>query len=312
MRHASLCPAHPAPSAERGVALIIALLVLALASGIAGTMLWQRSLSVHRAALMAAQAQAYEFDLGAEAWVEQILRRDEGKPDTLGSDWAKHLPPLPVEGGALMGRVEDLEGRFNLNNLITSKGKADPVAVAALKRLLAVLQINPTLVNAILDWEDPDDIARAGGAETDYYATLDPPYAAANAPFVSTTSLLLIKGITPDIYARLAPYVTALPVPTPVNVNTAPAPVLAAIVPGSSLADGKRLATLRGDNGFNGIAQFRQLARGNVKYPLTTSSQFFLLQVTTVIGSTQLSLYSVIYRSEQGMTEPIERSLTPI
>lgn len=309
-------PAGPqgafAPRHERGVALIIAMLILALAAGIAGTMLWQRSLAVHRAALLGAQEQAYEFDLGAEAWVEQILKRDLGKPDTLGSDWAKRLPPLPVQGGALLGHVEDLEGRFNLNNLIDSNGKTDPIAFAAFRHLLSVLGINPNLADAVADWEDPDNTARPNGAETNYYSGLDPPYAAANAPFVSTTSLLLVKGVTPEIYERLAPYVTALPFPTPVNVNTAPPPVLAAIVPDMNLGDAQRLANLRGTNGFDSIAQFKSLAQRNVQYPLTTTSQFFLLHVTSVIGSTQLSMYSVIYRSNAGLTESIARSFTAI
>lgn len=302
-----------APKRERGVALLIALLVLALAAGIGGAMLWDRSLSVHRAALLSAQTQAYEYDLGAESWVEQILQRDAGKPDTLGSDWAKKLPPLPIQGGALLGQVEDLEGRFNLNSLVDSRGKEDTVAFAAFQRLLAALKIDPCLANTILDWVDADDIPRADcGAETNYYGTLDPPYGSANAPFVSTTSLLLIKGITPKIYAALAPYVTALPVATPVNINTASAPVLAAVVPDLSLAEAQNLVQTRGTRGFESVQQFQQLVQQNVVYPLTTSSEFFLLQVTTVIGSTQFTLYSVLYRNEQGATKSIARSFTPI
>lgn len=301
------------PKRERGVALLIAMLVLAVAAGIGGTILWDRSLAVHRSALLSAQTQAYEYDLGAESWVEQILRRDAGKPATLGSDWAQRLPPLPVQGGALVGSVEDLQGRFNLNTLVNSQGKEDTVAFAAFQRLFAALNINPCLANAVLDWEDPNDIPRPDcGAETNYYGTLDPPYGPANAPFVSTTTLLLIKGITPKIYAALAPYVTALPVATPININTAPAPVLAAVVPDLSLAEAQNLVQSRGTRGFESVDQFKQLVQQNVVYPLTIDSQYFLLKVTTVIGSTKFSLYSVLYRDQQGATESIARSFTPI
>jgi general secretion pathway protein K len=313
IRQASAGNGPPELGRERGVALLIALLVLAIAAGIGGAMLWDRSLAVHRSALLGAQTQAYEYDLGAESWVEQILKRDIGKPDTLGSDWAQQLPPLPVQGGALLGHVEDLEARFNLNTLINSQGKEDTAAFAAFQRLFSALNIDPCLANSVLDWVDPNDIPRPDcGAETNYYGTLDPPYGSANAPFVSSTTLLQIKGITPKIYAALAPYVTALPVATPVNINTAPAPVLAAVVPDLSLAEARSLVDSRGTKGFESVDQFKQLVQKDTPFPLTVNSQFFLLQVTTVIGSTQLTLYSVLYRNDQGLTESIARSFTSI
>lgn len=306
-------PVTSRPRRERGVAIIMALLILAVAAGISSTVAWELSTATHRSTVLSAQRQGYEYDLGAESWVEQILKRDAGKADTLGSDWAQQLPPLPIQGGALVGHVEDLEGRFNLNTLVDDRGKENTVAFAAFQRLLAALNIDPCLANTVLDWVDADDIPRADcGAETNYYGTLDPPYGSANAPFVSATTLLQIKGITPKIYAALAPYVTALPVATPVNINTAPAPVLAAVVPDLSLAEAQNLVQTRGTRGFESVDQFKQLVQQNVVYPLAISSRFFLLQVTTVIGSTKFTLYSVLFRNEQGATESIARSFTPI
>ena len=298
---------------ERGVAILMAMVILALAAGITSALIWDRSLSIHRTALIGAQRQAWQYDLGAEAWVEQILRRSANKNDTLGSTWAQHLPPLPVQGGVIVGGVEDLQGRFNLNDLIGKNGNTDPTTLAALKRLLEILQINPDVANAIADWTDANDnVTEPGGAESGYYATLDPPYAPANGRFYSTTTLRLVKGVTPEIYARLAPYVTALPQITPVNINTAPAPVLAAIVPDFTLAQAKALVAQRGKNGFQNIGQFQDEVHRKITFPLALKSTYFLLRVTTTIGSTQLSLYSVIFRNDQGQVQSIARSLAPI
>lgn len=299
-------------SRQRGVALLIAMVILALGASIASAMLWDRGLAVYRSTLISAQRQAWQYDLGAEAWVEQILRRSADKNDTLDSAWARHLPPLPVQGGAIRGRVEDLQGRFNLNDLVGTNGKADPAALAALKRLLALLQIDPNIANAIVDWEDPNDnVTNPGGAESGYYASLDPAYAPANAPFVSISTLRLVKGITPTIYARLAPYVSALPTATALNINTAPAIVLAAVVPDFSLDRAKTLTAQRGGNGFASVAAFQNRIQRKTSFPLTLKSSYFLLSVTTTIGTTQLSLYSVLYRDTQDRVQAIARSLSP-
>lgn len=298
---------------QRGVALLIALLIVALGASISSAMLWERNLATSRSALLLTQSQAWQYDLGAEAWAQQILRRSADKNDTLDSTWARQLPPLPIQGGALTGRIQDLEARLNLNDLINAHGQLDPIAFAALQRLLQVLEIPPEIANAIADWEDPDDNVRSpGGAESGYYASLDPLYAPADGPFVSVTSLRLVKGITPKIYARLAPYLCALPVATPVNVNTASAPVLAAITPNITLAQAQQLVTMRGQNGYESVQDYERAAQRKLKFPVTLKSSFFLLSVTTSIGNTRLSLYSVIYRNQQGLTRPIARSFTPI
>lgn len=298
---------------QRGVAILIALIILALGASISTAMLWERNLAVHRSALLLAQSQAWQYNRGAEAWARQILRRTADKHDTLSSTWAQQLPPLPVQGGAISGGIQDLEARFNLNNVITADGKLDKTAYATLKRLLAVLNIPPDIANAIADWQDADHRVRSpGGAESGYYASRDPLYAPADMPFESVTSLRLVRGITPQVYARLAPYVTALPVATPVNVNTARAPVIAAIVPGISLERAREIVALRSPDGYASLGAFKRTVRREVKFPLSLDSSFFLLSVTTTLGSTRLSLYSVIYRNQEGATRTLSRSFTPV
>src|SRR5579859_7894486 len=109
------------PSAQRGVALITALVVLAIAATLSAAMIWQGSLDERRTATLIQGNQAMEYALGAESWAQQILQRDLKKSSqggvNLGQDWAQQLPPLPVEGGQITGHIEDMQGRFNLDLL---------------------------------------------------------------------------------------------------------------------------------------------------------------------------------------------------
>src|SRR4029077_12156653 len=113
-----------------------------------------------------------------------ILRQDmvdSPQSDNLGEIWATELPPLPVDGGTIQGRLEDLQGRFNLNNLINDRGLPDPVALKQFERLLSLLEIDATLAGGVLDWLDPDtDVRFPNGGEDTTYAAADPPYRAAN------------------------------------------------------------------------------------------------------------------------------------
>ena len=96
---------------------------------------------------------------GAEAWAADILRQDlvdSPESDHLGEQWAIELPPLPVDGGAIVGRLEDLQGRFNLNNLVGANGMENELARRQFERLLLSVDVDPALAGAVVDWLDPD------------------------------------------------------------------------------------------------------------------------------------------------------------
>src|ERR1700749_513218 len=116
-----------APESQRGVALITALVVMAIAAAIAAAMYWRDGLATRRTAAVVQGDQAMEYALGAEGWAEQILARDakqNAQATSLSQDWAHQLPPLPVDGGQILGKPEDLQGRFNINNVSTPAGQA--------------------------------------------------------------------------------------------------------------------------------------------------------------------------------------------
>lgn len=304
MSQASGTSRHSPRRRHRGVALLTAILVTALASMLAVSMASRQQVEIRRTANVLESERAYLFALGAEGWVKHILDRDERNKDSLDEDWAVSLPPISVEGAQLAGRIEDLQGRFNINNLVR-RGKTYQPAVELFQHLLQHLALNPELALAVADWIDEDmDAAFPGGAEDDEYLSAQMPYRAANRPMLSPSELLLVKGFTPEVYAQLATYVTALPVPTPINVNTAPAAVLAALGDGLEGADLEGLLAQREEKPFDSVDQFlsdgafRDRAQA-LRRPgtLDVKSDFFLLQAAARFGDRgKVDLYSLFSR----------------
>jgi general secretion pathway protein K len=243
------------------------------------------------------------FALGVESWAQQMLMRDKrnNQIDSLGEDWALHLPPITVEGAVVTGHIEDLQGLFNLNNLIDANGKVSPLDMRRFRQLLGEVALDPILADAVVDWIDPDsDVTQPGGAEDAEYLHGATPYRAANRPFASPSELLLVKGFTADNYQKLAPYVTVLPVRTAINVNTASKEVLMALAAGITESDAQQLLDARGDTGFAKVADFLQLqalaGRGVDQQGLSVASDYFLLDAVTHFGRGQCHLYSVLDR----------------
>jgi general secretion pathway protein K len=302
---------------QRGVALITAVLMVALATMLAVDVGYRGMLDQRRAGTLFALDQAYEIALGAEAWAADFLKRDlqDSQTDHLGETWARPLPPLPIEGGTVEGRLEDLQGRFNLNNLVNGDGTTNPAAVQQLERVLAALQIEPTWATAMADWIDQDtQPGFPDGAEDSVYTSQDPPHLAANMPITRTSELLVLPGFGAERYAKLRPYVAALPVGSKLNVCTAPGIVL------DALSESTRefglnpddLANRRKDACFPTLEDLRGAlgdeAYNQVKNSLTESSMFFRATVWVSIGTTQFTLYSLLARAGAGSVRPALRS----
>ncbi len=252
---------------QGGVALLTALLIVALAAVAAAAISRDQFVDLHRVQNLLYADQAYEHALGVEDWGRGVLLKDlqhdqstNAQMDAPGEAWSVPLPSIAVEGGLVQGRVEDLQGRFNLNNLVAlpgPRGDTTGLQLAYLQRLLLVLELDPALAQAIADWLDTDvDTRYPDGAEDLTYMRANPPYRSANAPMGDISELLLVHGITPQIYARLAPYVTALPDPTPININTAPAPVLLALSADFNDHTVETVMTARAAGGFVDIPAF--------------------------------------------------------
>lgn len=301
-------------TSQRGVALITVMLVVALATIAAVAMASRQQIDIRRTENTLNAGQAYHFALGAERWALQILTRDrrQGEIDHLGEDWAQELPPLPIEGGSIEGRIVDLQGLFNLNSLL-AEGEAGRLAQERFQRLLVALEIQPELMQAVLDWIDPDLEPRfPGGAEDTYYLGLTPAYRAANQPMASPSELRQVQGVTPAVYERLAPYITALPTATSINVNTAPAGVLMSLADGIGFEEAQALVEARPENGFTSVDQFLALdvfaGQGVSAEGLGVASQYFLLSATARLDRLRVPILSVVQRGQTGRGMVLQRT----
>ena len=292
---------------QRGVALITAVLIVALVTTAAATMASRQQLDIRRTSNIFDADRAWLFAIGGEDWARGLLRRDAENSDVdhLGEDWAEVLPPLVVEGAVLSGAMEDLQGRFNLNNLVNDEGEPVELEIKRLERLLKLVELESTLAAAVVDWVDENvDPLFPDGAEDDFYMQQSPAYRAANRPMISTSELALVKGIGYEGYQKLLPYVTALPKRTPLNVNTAPALVLATVIDDLTEADGEGLVEARGEEGFASVDDFLEQSVFKDleidKSTLSVSSDYFLVTAAAEFGRSRTTLFSLLSRDGGG------------
>lgn len=297
---------------QTGVALLTALLVVALATVAAVAMTTRQQLDVRRTGNLLHSEQAWAYVLGAESWARVVLARDskDNKVDNLAEDWATQVPASLVEGGSVVGRVVDMQGRFNVNSLVVN-GVADAAAVDRYKRLLRTLDLDESLADSLVDWLDKDINSRfPGGAEDETYQLLQPAYRTANRLMADISELRLVKGYDEKVMGKLlggvsgVPLVTALPEATAINVNTASAEVLTTLANGLSLSDGEAIIEARGDTGFEKVEDLLQLpVLAGQQQPdpqaLTVQSQWFLLLGEANIGQGRVKLASLIQRASQ-------------
>jgi general secretion pathway protein K len=305
-----------AVKSQRGVALIMAIIVVAIGTMIAVNLMWRETLDMRRTEAALAADQGLMYVQGAEAWAADILRQDlvdSPDSDNLGEQWALELPPLPVDdnGGTITGRLEDLQGRFNLNNLIGADGKENELMRRQFERLLVSVEADPALAGAVVDWLDPDTEQRfpTGGEDT-VYSDADPPYRTANSIITSTSELMAVAGFDRDTYRRLAPYITVLPAGTKLNVNTASDVLLASLSDNLDLATATSLIEQRGEADFVDIDMtFEGLVEPDMLQEIDGVSEHFLLTATVTLGSNQLTMRSVLQRDRSGITRAVFRSL---
>jgi general secretion pathway protein K len=234
---------------QRGVALVLTLLVVVLLTAMILDFDYQTRLDVRAAANFRDDTRAYLLAGSAVEAARVILQQDQ-HPDYDGLDevWATPIKDYPVADGTISVAVTDASGKLNLNTLLDANNQPDEARIAVYKRLLQeVVDPDQTdvdeLVDTVIDWIDPDPDSRPRGAEGDYYLGLDPPYACRDGKLRGFDELGLVKGYTPAVMKRIAPFVTAIWFGDAtnraagnlrqdrININTAPKEVLMALDP---------------------------------------------------------------------------------
>ena len=300
---------------QRGVALVTALLVVSLATVAAVAMATRFQIDLRRTGNLLNGEQAYAYALSAESWASVVLRQDlqDSQHDSLDEGWSTALPPIPVEGGFVNGRVEDLQGRFNVNNVVKVGGSVNKLQLEYYKRLLDLLGLEPELAPALLDWLDGDINATfPDGAEDDEYLRADIPYRAGNRPLVDVSELRLVKGYTPEVMLALEPHVTVLPVPTPININTATPIVLQALHAELDESDIEQLIATRDETAFTDLKEFLAhdaLAGLEIAVATDIKTEWFSVLTDVSVGRGRARLESILYR-KTGRPQIVSRTRT--
>ncbi|HET6719507.1 MAG TPA: type II secretion system minor pseudopilin GspK, partial [Rhodocyclaceae bacterium] len=153
------------------------------------------------------------------------------------------------------------------------------------------------LAQAVVDWVDGDTVTRDGAAELAFYGV-----APDNQRLLGVGSLLGIPGFTPALVARLQPFVSALPPGQPLNLNTAPAEVLAAELPALGLAAAQRVVADRERAPFLDVADFnaRFIGAGAGAACCGVASKYFLATTRSSYGESVVQLRTLLYRGTPG------------
>ncbi len=285
---------------QAGVAVVTALLIVAVVATAAtyvglGQQVWLR-----QAQNLSERAQAEAVRHGALEWAAIILTLDarDNNTDDLTQAWAQVLPPLPAEGGLVTGQIVDAQGRFNLNNLLRDAGvSADDLEV--FRRLLQGQELPTELADTLVDWLDNDSATQPSGAEDIDYLGNEPPYRAANQRLQSVDELHRVRGFNAETINKLRPFVTALPQSTAINVNTASAELLQAMIQTLSLSEAQNLVEQRKENPFKALDDFKKGLppdAGLPKVSYDVRSAYFEVNVATMFGRVQRRSRALLQR----------------
>jgi len=355
------------PSSQKGTVLVISVLIVAVITGLAIDFAARFQLSLSRAENRLVLMQINQLVFAMEHAAIFGLKEDKKSDDEDGNNEFDHLNEdwktreLEFQGSLqlLLGEqaeilslsLEDAQGRFNLNQLAGRQEQIDTSRPfeqryrAQEKRFIRLLQTVPgdvvssneaeEIVQALLDWIDADNNTTGiGGAESDFYQSLDKPYSAANQNFTSVSELRQIKGITEEIYEYLRRVVSALPETNAVlNINTALPEIMRTlnspteITPideegGASLSRSRPIQVDKASNigldrasendeGFTSIEDFIQSAEVNTVFGqdeellpssdgLTTGTSYFLLRSDIRLGDLRRQVYSLLHRVQDG------------
>lgn len=312
---------------QRGVALLVAIVLFALATTLAAAITYNKAMAARRAAATFTLEQALQAGMAAESLAAIVLEADADKSRTsLDQDWAQPLGPLEIEGTGvwIQAQIEDLSGRFNLNSVVkpdpTGSGAfiEDGEQVARFRTLLHDLGIEDRYADLLVDWIDTD-IAPSGaqGGEDTLYLAQSPPYRPPNTFITHTSELLALPGFGAERYKKIAPFVTALPRDVKFNVCTGVKLVLDVTKNDpsnqSEFADSPTLDEDRKKGCRPTQADYlagisTAALKDDATKRTTETSSWFRMRTNIRIGTAEFVLYSVLFREQGKKLRTVQRS----
>jgi general secretion pathway protein K len=285
-------------SRQRGSAIIIALFVMSLAAIISVSMLSRSSIATRRTVLMLNADQSQLYAQASVNWAIDLLKNNlkQQKTGRLTDTFPIQSKTDTVNGYVIESSIEDMQGYFNLNNLTKQDYQKNFLRLITAVDPKLNLSDMTHIILAASDWIGP------GKSETlnAYYGKLNPPYRAPHKAMASVSELRLVRGMTPEIYNELLPYITALPIATQINVNTAPAMVIMSLSKTLTPEGARTIEARRKAMPFIDAGSFMNfdLVKNNqvTADQITVLSSYFLVKTSVKVGRQQTVLYTLLNR----------------
>jgi general secretion pathway protein K len=282
------------------VVIVVALFIVALVATMAYVMMARLARDTRRTELIVHDAQAGLYAQGSVLWAKDTLRNNlmNKKKDKLVDVLPIKAPVSTLNGYTITSTIKDAQGRFNLNNVTKPEWQSDFIRLIKFVYPKMSPEEAAAVVQATVDWVTP---GARDNAFSRYYAELPVPYRPAHRLMVDPGELLLVKGVTPELYAALKPYITALPSVTPINVLSADVPVLALLSPDMSLDTAHSIRDLMMKSPPPTMEAFLALDiiknhKVQVDHAALTST-YFLVETEVGIGRQHIMLYTLLQRA---------------
>lgn len=243
---------------EKGVALILTLLIAAILVTLVVETNYSTQVDVRIAGNVRNDLQASYLAKSGVNIAVSYLKYDGQNTDTdnLDEDWAKSYPPIPVGDGFVNVMIEDENAKINVNSAVKGT-EVYPVIYDALSRLFEWKEVDMEILDSLIDWIDPDNEPQPEGAEDPHYGSLDPPYKCKNGPLDTLSELLMIKGVTDEVYGKISKYLTIYSDGN-ININTASKDVLVCLDDAIDEATAEAIIQRREENPFTDKVELKE------------------------------------------------------
>jgi len=299
---------------EKGMVLLLVLIVVALLTALLSEFAFSSLIDLRLAETYRDSTRAYYLARGGVRAGQMILLEDKNDSDARSEMWGRGVTNFPAGEGNVSINIEDLDGLLSINALVVGNNPQPDQKVRFMRLFENLgLEAPENLVAALIDWLDSGDQVYtqdgAVGAESSYYMGLNPPYRARNGAMASMQELSLVRGFTPEVIARVKPYVT-LYGDLHINCNTAPPEVLATLYFDQdqpvSLEEAKDIASVRDETPFAAEADFKKAfpelsalfpTNANLTGSLKYRSDFYRIRSQAWINDGTRTVTAVIRKS---------------
>lgn len=307
---------------QKANALIVALMLVVIIVASVTVVVSSQKVLLYRTKQAQDAEQTFAFALGVELWAKNEITNylNLPKEEAAKTQWPIVMPNITYEYVSVSSAIFELQGLYNINQVEQD--------IPGFSRLLSILEPDfsqsdaMVLARNVAIWESKKLASYISSDLLTYYAQLDPPYQVPHQLLSDKSELLLIKGFTPELYAKLEPYVIALPTDqkTAINLNTVSVPVLMSINPAITEDIAQQIIDLR--NELNGFSKFEDLFKvkslQQIVLPteqLTLTSSFFMVSTVVKYQDNELRLNSFFEAKQEDKQITFvlfSRSLNPV